>query len=155
MRKRSATEDALAQVRAIRKAPETHDLKRELAPFLRHKSNHVIAAAAKAIRQTEYTQLAGELIAAFEQIFPKAPERDQGCKALMAIAEALVTQGENAPEVYLKGIHYVQMEGSYGPPIDVASPLRALCARGLVRMRHPQALLLTVDTLADKGFLPA
>ena len=150
MPKPSSTEDALAKLREIRDAPEAHDFQRELAPFLRHKSNHVIAAAATAIRKTEYTQLTGELIAAFDEIFPKAPARDPGCKALVAIAEALVTQGEDAADVYLKGIHHVQMEGSFGPPIDVASPLRALCARGLVRMRHPQALFLTVDTLADK-----
>jgi hypothetical protein len=150
MRKGSATEDALAQVRAIRNAPETFDLKRDLAPFLRHKSNHVIAAAADAAKSIEYAQLTEQLVAAFEEIFPKAPERDQGCKALTAIVEALATKGEDAPDVYLKGVRYVQREGSFGPPVDVASALRGFCARGLVRTRHPEAMYRVVDLLVDK-----
>lgn len=149
MPKPSRTEDALARIREIRDSPESHDLKRELAPFLTHKSNHVIAAAATAVKRMEYAQLTPELIAAFLEILPKASDRDQGCKALISIAEALVTMGEDAPDVYLKGVRHVQREGSFGPPVDVASPLRGLCARGLVRMRHPEALYLAIDTLTD------
>ena len=122
----------------------------ELAAFLRHKSNHVIAAAAKAIQQAEDGRLAPELSAAFLELFPNAPKRDPGCKALIALVEALATMGEDAPEVYLKGADYVQMEGSFGPPVDVAAPLRGLCVRGLVRMRHPLALPLTVERLVDR-----
>ncbi len=149
MPKPSRTEDALDRIRGIRDSPEEHDLKRDLAPFLAHKSNHVVAAAATAVKRMEYAQLTPELIAAFQNMFAKAAERDQGCKALIAIAEALVTMGEDAPEVYLGGVRHVQMEGSFGPPVDVASPLRGLCARGLVRMRHPEALYLAIDTLTD------
>ena len=118
--------------------------------MLRHKSNHVIAAAAKAIQRAEDGNLAPDLIAAYLELFPNAPKRDQGCKALIAIAEALATMGEDAADVYLKGVDYVQMEGSFGPPIDVAAPLRGLCVRGLVRMRHPRAMLLAVDRLMDR-----
>ena len=149
MPKPSRTEDALARIREIRDAPETHDLTRDLAPFLSHKSNHVVAAAATTVKRMEYAQLTPELISAFLEILPKAGEKDQGCKALIAIAEALVTMGEDAPDVYLKGVRHVQREGSFGPPVDVASPLRGLCARGLVRMRHPEALYLAIDTLTD------
>ncbi len=150
MAKRLTTEDAIAQVSAIRNAPEKYDLKRDLAPLLQHKSNHVIAAVAVALKRLEETALTAELIACFLELLPKAKERDQGCKALTAIAEALVTTGEFAPEVYLAGVTHVQMEGSFGPPVDVASPLRGLCARGLVRMRHPEALYRTVELLADR-----
>jgi hypothetical protein len=148
--KRPTTEDALSQVSAIRNAPEKYDLKRDLAPLLQHKSNHVIAAVAVALKRLEEAALNAELIACFTALLPKAKERDQGCKALTAIAEALVSAGEHAPEVYLPGAKHVQMEGSFGPPVDVASPLRGLCARGLVRMRHPEALYQTVELLADR-----
>jgi HEAT repeat protein len=148
--KRLTTEDALAQVSAIRNAPEKYDLKRDLAPLLQHKSNHVIAAVAVALRRLEETALTAELATCFMALLPKAKERDQGCKALTAIAETLVNTGEHAPEVYLGGVQHIQMEGSYGPPIDVASPLRGLCARGLVRTRHPEALYRTVELLADR-----
>jgi len=49
MARRLSTEEALAAIRAIRDAPEKFDLKRDLAPFLRHKSNYVAAAAADTI----------------------------------------------------------------------------------------------------------
>jgi HEAT repeat protein len=52
--------------------------------------------------------------------------------------------------VYFAGVHHVQMEGSYGPPIDAAAPLRGVCAQGLARMAHPDALLECVNLLADK-----
>ncbi len=147
--KRPATEEALASIRSIRTSPESYDLKRDLAPFLHQGSNHVIAAAAEAAKRLEAAQLAEDLIAGFLALLPKAGERDPGCKALTALAEALATMGEDAGDVYLKGIRHVQMEGSYGPPVDAAAHLRGVCARGLVRMRHPEALYETVTLLAD------
>lgn len=148
--KRLTTEDALAAISAIRNAPEKYDLKRDLTPFLQHKSNHVIAAVAVALKRLEETALTPDLMACFTALIPKARERDQGCKALIAIAEALVNTGEHAPEVYLSGVKHVQMEASFGPPVDVAAPLRGLCARGLVRMRHFEALYASVTLLADR-----
>src|SRR5260370_36897336 len=79
----------------------------------------------------------------------KPDTRDQGCKALIAIAKALATMDQPAPQVYFAGIRHVQKEGSFGPPVDAAAPLRGLCAQGLVRMSHPDALLEGVTLLAD------
>src|SRR5205807_669519 len=45
--------------------------------------------------------------------------------------------------------HHVQMEGSYGPPVDVAAKLRAFSALGLARTRHPHALDEVVALLVD------
>ena len=149
MPKPSPTEVALARIREIRLAPEQFDLRRDLASFFHHKSNHVIAAAAKVVQLHESAPLIQDLIAAALALFPQSAQRDPGCKALIAIAEALVAMGENAPEVYIKGVHLVQKEGSFGPPVDVAAPLRGLCARGLVRMRHAEALYEVVALLGD------
>lgn len=149
MPKPSNTETALARIREIRLTPEQFDLRRDLASFFQHKSNHVIAAAAKVALLQEAAQLAPDLIAAALALFLQSAQRDPGCKALIAIAEALVAMGEAAAEVYLKGVRHVQKEGSFGPPVDVAAPLRGLCARGLVRMRHPEALYEVVTLLAD------
>ncbi len=137
-------------MRAIRKAPEEYVLERDLAPFLEHKSNHAVAAAAEVTAELEATTLEPNLRAAFTRLMKHPAERDPGCKALIAIASALATMGADASEAYLAGIEHVQREASYGPPVDVAAPLRGLCARGLVRMAHPDALLYTVTVLADK-----
>ena len=148
--KKDSLEQELARMAAIRKAPEEHLLERDLAPFLEHKSNHAVAAAAEIVSELEATTLEPNLRAAFARLMKHPAERDPGCKALIAIASALATMGADASEAYLAGIEHVQKEASFGPPVDVAAALRGLCARGLVRMAHPDALLYTVTVLADK-----
>jgi hypothetical protein len=150
MAKARSTDVALRSIRAIRDAPETYDLKRDLAPFLRHKSNHVAAAAASTAERLEAVALAQDLVEAFLELMKDPGKRDPGCEALIALAKALVSIGEPAARVYFAGVHHVQMEGSFGPPIDAAAPLRGLCAEGLARMGHPDALLECVNLLADK-----
>ena len=149
MAKRPSTEDALAAIHAIRQTPEKRDLARDLAPFLRHKSNHVVAAAATTAERLETGGLAPDLVAAFERLMGNPAKLDPGCKALIAIAQALVQMDDPAAKVYFAGIRHFQREGSFGPPVDVAAPLRGLCARGLARMGHPGALLECVTLLAD------
>jgi HEAT repeat protein len=51
--------------------------------------------------------------------------------------------------VYYAGIRHIPKEGSFGPPVDVAAPLRGLCAQSLARMGYPDALLECVPLLAD------
>lgn len=149
MPKALVTEDALAAIHAIRESPEKFDIKRDLAPFLRHKSNHVIAAAAGVAERLEALVLAPDLVQAFEKLMRDPAKLDQGCKATIAIVQALIQLEDPAAKVYFLGIHHVQREGSFGPPVDVAAPLRGLCARGLARMGHPDALLECVTLLAD------
>jgi hypothetical protein len=148
--KAPSTDQALRAIRAIRDSPESYDLKRDLSPFLRHKSNHVAAAAASTAEPLEAAALAPDLVAAFLELMKDPAKRDQGCEALIAIVKALVVMDEPAAKVYFAGVHHVQMEGSFGPPIDAAAPLRGLCAQGLARMRHPDALIECVNLLADK-----
>jgi hypothetical protein len=144
-----ATEDALAGIHAIRQSPEKYDLKRDLAPFLRHKSNHAVAAAAATAEKLEAGGLAPDLVLAFEKFMRDPAKLDPGCKATTAIVQALIQLEDPAAQVYFAGIRHVQREGSFGPPVDAAAPLRGLCARGLARMGHPDALLECVTLLAD------
>jgi HEAT repeat protein len=147
--KRPSTEEALAAIRAIRDAPEKFDLNRDLVPFLQHKSNHVAAAAADTIGCLEAGALAQNLVGAFLEWMKNPAERDPGCKALTTIAKTLAAMDHPAAAVYLDGIRHVQMEASFGPPVDAAAALRGICAQGLARMSHPDALLECVTLLAD------
>ena len=149
MRKAPSTEEALEAIHAIRQAPEKYELKRDLASFLRNRSNHVIAAAATAAAVLEVSGLAPELTEAFLELMRDPSKRDPGCKALTAIAKALAGMDAPAPQVYFAGIKHVQMEGSYGPPVDAAAELRGLCAQGLSRMSHPDTALECVRLLVD------
>jgi len=147
--KRPSTEDALRAIRDIRDTPENFDLKRDLVPFLAHKSNHVAAAAADTVCRLEAVALAQHLADAFIEWMKNPAERDPGCKALTAIAKTLAGLDHPASAVYLAGIRHVQMEASFGPKVDAAAALRGLCAQGLARMSHPDALLECVTLLSD------
>lgn len=149
MAKAIATEDALRAILAIREAPQKHDLKRDLAPFLKHRSNHVVAGAASTAERLEAVALAGELVEAFLSLMGDPARRDPGCKALLAIAKALAAMDQATARVYFLGIKHVQMEPSFGPPVDAAAELRGVCAQGLARMQHPDALQECVTLLAD------
>ncbi len=139
----------MAAIHAIRQSPENRDLKTDLAPFLRHKSNHAVAAAAGAAEHLEAAALAPDLVQAFEKLMRDPAKLDPGCKATIAIVQALIQLEDPAARVYFAGVRHVQMEGSFGPKVDAAAPLRGLCARGLARMGHPGALLECVTLLAD------
>ena len=150
MAKPPSAEDALRAVKAIRDAPEQYDLKRDLAPLLRHKSNHVVAATAGTAERLEAIAVAPDLTEAFLELMNDPAKRDPGCKALTAIARALITLDQSAARVYFAGVKHVQMEGSFGPPVDAAAELRGLSAQGLARMAHPDALQECVALLVDK-----
>jgi hypothetical protein len=143
------TEDALAAIHAIRHSPEKYDLKQDLAPFLRHKSSHAVAAAASTAEHLEASTLVPDLVQAFEKLMRDPAKLDPGCKATTAIVQALIQLDDPAARVYFAGVRHVQKEGSFGTPVDAAAPLRGLCARGLARMGHPDALLECVTLLAD------
>lgn len=145
-----ATEDALKFILAVRNSPENYDLKRDLGRLLGHKSNHVIAAAANTAERLEASSLAQELVDAFQTLMRDPAKRDPGCKALLAIAKALAAIDHHAAQVYFAGIRHIQMEGSFGPPVDAAAELRGVCAQGLARTLHPDALEECVTLLADR-----
>ncbi len=120
-----------------------------LPPFFRDKSNIVVAKAANMAVRLEASGLATELAQAFFPMLRRATSSDPGCVALIAIVKALVTFDAPAAEVYFAGLRYVQWEASYGKSVEVAGELRGLCARGIVRMGHPEALLEILPLLAD------
>lgn len=142
MRRPDPTEEALHTVRRIEDA-------RELAPFLRHKSPTVVGRAARKAAELEGGELTTELVEAFRRLMKDPAKLDRGCQALIHIATALAKRDAPVAEIYMAGIRHIQMEGSFGPPVDAAAPLRGVCAAGLVRMVYPEALLEVTDLMLD------
>jgi HEAT repeat protein len=119
-----------------------------MRPFLRHKSNLVVAKAAARAMQSE-PRCVQELVDAFRRLMEEPVKRDPGCSAKIAIAKALVQAEEPAAETYFAGVRHIQMEAVYGGQEDMARDLRGTCAIGLVRMGHPEALFEAVRLLSD------
>ncbi len=142
MRKPDPTETALSELRRI-------DDARELAPYFRNRSSLVVARAAARAAELEGGDLTTELVQAFRRLIANGLKLDKGCQALTNIATALAKRDANAAEVYYAGIRHIQWEPVWGGSVDVAGPLRAMCAIGMVRMGHPEALFSVTDLLVD------
>ncbi len=150
MRRRDRTEEALDALAELRRKRDSAGVPRELQSFLANRSNLVIAKAAKIAGELRAFELIPDLVAAFERLISDPAKLDKGCAAITAIVEALYALDYDSADVYLKGARHVQMEKSFGPPVDAAARLRGHCALGLVRTSHPDALFEVVRLLADK-----
>jgi HEAT repeat protein len=116
---------------------------------LSHRSNHVVGRAARAAREAELAALAPDLVEAFPRFLEDPIRRDPGCVAKIEIARALLAFEHAAPDVFIRGAAHIQREPAFGPPIDTAAELRAVCALALVVTGHPAALATGVALLVD------
>jgi HEAT repeat protein len=150
LKKPDPVEQALDRLTVLKNEAGGPPVVAELKVFLKNRSNFVVAKAAKVACQARATELVPELMAAFHRFMENPSKLDKGCAATTEIVGALYELDHVEPEVYLIGIHHVQMEGSFGPPVDAAAKLRAISALALARTRHPAALDEIVSLLVDK-----
>lgn len=149
MKKPDPIEQALDRLAILRNEAASPTVVQEVRAFLKNRSNLVIAKAAKVAGKAPMMQLVPDLVEAFERLMKDPAKLDKGCAALTGITDALYEMDYVEPEIYLRGIHHVQMEGAYGPPVDAAAKLRAASALGLARTRYPHALDEIVTLLVD------
>jgi len=121
----------------------------QLAKALSAKSNLVIAKAARIACEFQVAPLREALAAAFMRLLSRGAAADKGCAALTAIARSLYALDFDEAQLYLAGTKHRQLEGSFGPPVDAAADLRAVCAMGLASTVYRDKLRVLVDLLAD------
>lgn len=150
MKKSDPVEEALDRLSAFKhEAGTSAAATRELRTFLKNRFNLVVAKAAKIAGEAHIMELIPDLIAAFHRLMGNAQKLDKGCAATTEITSALYELDYTEPDIYLLGIHHVQMEGAFGPPVDAAAKLRAVSALALARTRYPYALDEIVTLLVD------
>jgi hypothetical protein len=150
MAKADPIEHALDRLGELRTAEASDSVVEEIRGFLRSRSNLVIAKAAKVARELRIAVLVPEMLAAFDNLMTNAPKLDKRCAATTELLTALYELDYEDPAPYLKGLKHVQLEGSFGPPVDEAAKLRALSAQGLLHTRYSEALLEVVPLLVDR-----
>jgi hypothetical protein len=150
MAKSDPIETALNRLGELRHAEPSTAVIDELRAFLRNRSNLVVAKAAMVVRDLKITTLVPELVAGFNKFMADAPRLDKRCAAVTEIASALYELDYDDPTPYLAGIKHVQLEGSYGPPVDEGAKLRAISAQGLLRTRYADGLSEVVQLLVDR-----
>ena len=149
MSKRDPTEEALERLSALKAIADDALLAKEVKPYFANRSTLVIAKAAKIAHERGLSGLIPELAATFHKLMKDPARLDKGCVAVIEIAVALYQMDYREAGLYQKGIHHVQMEASFGPPVDAAAALRGICAQALVRTPYPQALDEVVSLLVD------
>jgi HEAT repeat protein len=150
MAKPRSSEAKLARLRELRGQPAAPKMLDELRAALRDASNFVAEAAAEIAGASHLTDLAPDLVEAFDRFLDNPEKTDKLCRAKIAIVDAL-NKMEFADEgVYVRGVRYVQHEPGWGKPVDSAVAVRVGCAMGLVRVRHRGVLALLVDLLVDE-----
>ncbi len=149
MAKSDPIEKALNELGELRSARDPEAAGEQLRPYLRNRSNLVVAKAAKLAAELQLSSLIPELVTAFEHFMTNPAKLDKRCAALTEIVGALYDFDHREAEIYLKGLHHVQKEASFGPPVDTAAALRGMSAQGLVRTRYPDALLEVTSLLVD------
>lgn len=140
--------DALADARRDPHSPASQKL---IAAALAAKISLAAAKAAKIAGEAGLENLAPALAEAFDRFFTAA---DKQCEAKIEIARALRSLEYPSADLFLRGTRHVQMEGSFGEPVDTAAELRGVCVLGLVDIGYPDALLEAVALLVDR-WVPA
>jgi HEAT repeat protein len=150
MARSKALEAALEQLAQVRDDPTSPQSIALLRKVLGGRSSHAAARAAQLIGEHGIAALVPDLVAAFERFLVEPVKSDPGCGAKAAIAEALYRINAIEVDVFLRGIHHVQMEPVWGGKADTATELRGTCALALVRIHHPDYLTELADLLADR-----
>ena len=117
------------------------------------RSNFLAAKAARLAEDNQVADLMPELIAAFDRFFVNAEKTDPQCWAKNALSRAISKLGCRDKDVFLRGLHYHQMEPVWGGRSDTAGTVRANCAHALMgceALIAQDVLLLLLDLLADK-----
>jgi HEAT repeat protein len=149
---KKAFQQRVAALDALREASE-HDRIDALRRALGDRNNFLVAKAADLVRELDLKQLAPELLTAFERFFERAEKTDSQCWAKNAISRALAAFEHQEADVFLRGMHHIQLEPVWGGRSDTAGTLRATCALALVQCRsvtETDLLAHLIELLADK-----
>ncbi len=150
MTKRSL-EEKLARLKEMEEEGlRSDDAIREIRRLLCGSISVLAARAARVAARLDLRALEPDLVALFNRGLQNPVKTDPGCHAKLAAVEALNAFDYTGVDVFLRGIRHVQMEPSYGPPVDTADHLRAACAFGLYRLGHAELLCEIVTLLMDR-----
>ena len=149
MAKSRRLEELLATLDQIRPEPDSELGLATLNKVLGSRYGVAVAQAARIVAIAEIYDLIPDLVQAFDRFMVDAQDRDPGCRAKQAIAEALYRLEYREETLFLRGIHHVQWEPVWGGQVDTAPKLRGTCALGLVRMNYPAVMVELADLLAD------
>lgn len=120
---------------------------------LAHKSNFIVAKAARLAEESGLASFLPDLTAAFERFFTNPEKTDPQCWAKNALSHALKNLQCLDKEIYLRGLSHHQMEPVWGGRSDSAGTLRVNCAYALLEcdgLQNQDLVLILLDLLVDE-----
>ena len=154
MPKKDNLEACLGRLSDLRHEQDREEVRRRLGEALADRQAPLVAKAAELVEALGFTELRSDMETAFFRLLKDPLKRDKGCIGKTAVAKALLELELPSDEVFRTGLRWIQMEPSWGPPVDTAANLRGFCAHGLVRSMHPDAVLDITPLLVDKEPIP-
>jgi HEAT repeat protein len=145
-------DEQLAAIDRLKPLPPEESIP-PLRKALQHRNNFVVSKAADLVRTQRLSQLIPDLLTAFHRFFDDPVKTDPQCWAKNSISRALADLEHQDADTYLRGLHFIQHEPSWGGASDSAATLRATCALALVQCRSltdAELLKHFVDLLGDK-----
>ena len=148
-RKRLTLEEELEEFRAATADPASAGFREKLRAALQSRHSLLAARAAGIVKSEQMGGFAPDLLGAFDRFLNNPVKSDPSCLAKLAVLEALEATGHPDAEPFLVAARYVQLEPSWGPPVDTAVGLRARAVMALANMAYQDLLLLGAELLAD------
>ncbi len=152
MARASKTEEALRRLAAAREEPTAAEASAEIGAALRSRSGHVVAAAARIVRDHELEEHRDAVGAALARLLDAddLAKSDPQCRAKSALADAARLLRVPDDDLLRRGARTVQLEPTYGGPVDTAGELRGHCVMALAAEDWPDAAALIAAALADR-----
>ena len=110
----------------------------------------LVAKAADIVSNWKLYDLLPDMTDAFQRFLVNNGKADKQCTAKTSIINALNDLEYLGDDVYLAGVHYVQMEPVWGGQADTAIDVRCGCAFGLARINYPDVHYVFADLLVDR-----
>lgn len=151
MQKTSKTMTEYRKLERLGGGPMTPEAVATLRSAINGGTGLLMSMAAEIVAANELSELAPDLINAYCRL-----ENDPGCLTRTAIVKALdkldkldepMPSGNTS--LLLTALNYHQLELAHPGFEDAAAAIRAICARYLARMNHPQAHFILADLLLD------
>lgn len=130
---KAAFEKKLDDLRLLRADPQSASTIAALCKALRDRNNYIVSKAAAIAEEFGLRELTPDLVEAYGRFFADPMKSDPQCWAKNATAKALLALEFEGPEVWVRGIHYVQPEPSFGGTEDSATTLRSTCVLALAQ----------------------
>ncbi|QQE13666.1 HEAT repeat domain-containing protein [Planctomycetota bacterium] len=124
-------------------------LQREVTKFLKHNSSFVVAKTAQLAITKRIQNVGDHLISAYNRFKINPIKRDPGCKAKLAIVQALTEFHAISETIFIHATYCTQMEPVWGGRVDTAGTLRCAGAAGLMSINYPDVINELARLLCD------